>query len=36
MGAVVKVDISDALGNPDGASTSMLGPRRERRLNSGR
>ena len=32
MGAVVKVDVSDALGNPDGASTSMLGPRRERRL----
>ena len=32
MGAVVKVDVSDALGNPDGASTLMLGPRRERRL----
>ena len=32
MGAVVKVDVSDALGNPDGASTSMLGPGRERRL----
>jgi RNA polymerase primary sigma factor len=32
MGAVVKVDVSDALGNPDGASTPMLGPRRERRL----
>ena len=32
MGAVVKVDVSDALGNPDGASAPMLGPRRERRL----
>ena len=32
MGAVVKVDVSDALGNPDGASTSMLDPGRERRL----
>jgi RNA polymerase primary sigma factor len=32
MGAVVKVDVSNALGNPAGASTSMLGPRRERRL----
>jgi len=26
------VDVSDALGNPVGASTAMLGPRRERRL----
>ena len=32
MGAVVKTDVSDAPGKPDGASTSMLGPRRERRL----
>jgi RNA polymerase primary sigma factor len=32
MGAVVKVDVSNALGNPAGAATSMLGPRRERRL----
>ena len=28
----VKVNVSDTLGNPDGAFTSMLGPRRERRL----
>jgi RNA polymerase primary sigma factor len=32
MGAVVKVDVSDTLEYPDGAFTSMLGPRRERRL----
>jgi RNA polymerase primary sigma factor len=32
MGAVAKVDVSDTLGNPDGASPSMLGPKRERRL----
>lgn len=32
MGAVAKVDISDALGNSDVASTPRLGPRRERRL----
>ena len=32
MGAVVKVDVSDALGNPNGPSTSLPGPGRERRL----
>ena len=32
MRAVVKVDVSDALGNPDGASTTRLAPRRERQL----
>ena len=32
MGAVVKVDVSNALGNPADASTSMLSPRHERRL----
>ena len=32
MGAVVKVDVSNALGNPVGGVTSMSCPRRERRL----